>query len=269
MLESESDKKQTEGGKTMIKVLWTGGYDSTYRIAELSRHDVIIQPYYLSDRKRRSEKFELRAIREITEDIEKNPGTRCRILPLIMHKVSDLKPDREIVEAYYRLLSVSYIGPQYVWLGQFSKLNPGLELCIEMLTSQRGATYCISREGQLRKINDCGLVYWVLDKGGSSKDIITVFGSMHFPIIQLSKMDMLNGYRSMGFSEIMGKTWFCHTPVNGEPCGVCNPCNHAIKEGLDFKITPGGIERHEFEIKWQKFFWFKVWKKIRYRVYGY
>jgi len=121
----------------------------------------------------------------------------------------------------------------------------------------------------LRKISDGDIVYWVLDQESSNKDIITVFGSMHFPIIQISKMDMLDGYRSMGLTKILEKTWFCHTPVRGEPCGVCNPCKHAIQEGLDFKIPSAGLKRHEFEMKYREFFWFKCWKKIRYRICGY
>jgi len=266
---SELFLKQTVDGKALVKVLWTGGYDSTFRIAELSRYDIIIQPYYLSDRKRRSEAFEMHAISEITSVIERNPETRCRILPLEIHKVSEFKPDREIVEAYDRLRSVSYIGPQYVWLAQFAKSNPGLELCIEKLASESGATYCISRNGELRKINSGDLAYWVLDQENSNKDILTIFGSMHFPIIQISKMEMLDGYRIMGFSEILEKTWFCHTPVRGEPCGVCNPCRHAIQEGLGFKIPSAGLIRHEFEMKYRNLFWFKFWKKIRYRIYGY
>jgi hypothetical protein len=82
-------------------------------------------------------------------------------------------------------------------------------------------------------------------------------------------MDMLDGYRNMVFSEIMEKTWFCHTPVHGEPCGVCNPCSHAIEEGLVFKISPAGLERNKLEMKYQQSSWYRGWKKIRYRIYGY
>ena len=32
-----------------VKVLWTGGFDSTFRVTQLSRMDVEIEPYYLSD----------------------------------------------------------------------------------------------------------------------------------------------------------------------------------------------------------------------------
>lgn len=253
----------------IINVLWTGGFDSTYRMIELSSHDVVIQPFYLSDNHRRSEKFELNAISEITADIERHPETRCTILPLIKRQVSDLKPDNEIIEAYERLRNISYIGPQYVWLAEFAKLNKGLELCIEMPDCQSGATYCVRREGELMKICKSDLVYWTLDEKKSSKDILTVFGSLRFPIIELSKMDMLDGYKRLGFFETMKKTWFCHTPVRGEPCGVCNPCKHVIKEGLSFRIPPAGMERHKTEIHFINSGWFKYWKKVRYRISGY
>ena len=253
----------------IIKVLWTGGYDSTYRMVELSGQDVIIQPFYLSDKHRRSEKFELNAIREISGDIEKHPGTRCRILPLITQKTSDLVQDREIVEAYNRLRDISYIGPQYIWLAEFAKSIKGLELCVETDDSTRGATWCLRKNGKLKKIIDGDLVYWILDEEKSSRDVMTVFGSLHFPIIEITKLDMLENYYRMGFSETMKKTWFCHTPVHGEPCGVCSPCRQAIKAGLAFRVPPAGMERHKKEMYFNHSGLFKYWKKIRYKVYGY
>lgn len=266
---SEFYRKQTEEGKALVKVLWTGGFDSTYRMVELSRHDVIVQPFYLSDKIRLSEKFELRAISEITADIENDPGTRCRILPLIIYKASEFKPDRKIVEAWERLRSSSNIGTQYVWLAQFAKSNPGLEICIETVAYSSGASYCIRQQGKLKEINDRGLIYRVLDQDTSNEDLITLFGSMHFPMIHLHKMEILESYRNMGFSKVMEKTWSCHTPVNGEACGVCNPCKHAIEEGLGFKFSAAGLKRNELELKYQRFSWFRLWKKIRYRIYGY
>lgn len=267
--ESEIYWKQTVEGKALVKVLWTGGFDSTYRMVELSRHDVIVQPYYLSDKIRRSKNLELRAMSEISEDIENDPGTRCRILPLIINKASEFKPDRRIVEAWKRLRNSSNIGTQYVWLAQFAKSNPGMEICIERGSSCSGTSYCIRQNGKLREINDSGLIYRVLDQDNSNTDILALFGSMHFPIIHLSKMEMLENYRNMGFSKVMEKTWFCHTPINGETCGVCNPCKQAIEKGLGFKVSAAGLKRNELELKYQRFLWFKIWKKFRYRIYGY
>ena len=51
--------------QTVIKLLWTGGWDSTYRLVELSRMDVTVQPIYGCDGKRDSMEIEKR-IRCIT-----------------------------------------------------------------------------------------------------------------------------------------------------------------------------------------------------------
>ena len=42
--------------KRSNKCLWTGGYDSSFRMVQLSKSNVMIQPYYLSD-KRKCEKM--------------------------------------------------------------------------------------------------------------------------------------------------------------------------------------------------------------------
>jgi len=255
--------------RKFVKVLWTGGFDSTYRMVELSRHDIVIQPYYLSDNRRRSEKYELNAISEIAADIKGHPETKCVILPLIKRRVSDLKSDDEIIEVYNRLRNISYIGPQYIWLAEFAKSNKGLELCIETGDTQNGATWCLLKNGKVKKIIDGDLVYWILDEENSSRDVMTLFGSLRFPLIEITKLEMLEKYKDMGFSETMKKTWFCHTPVNGEPCGVCNPCRQAIEAGLAFRIPPAGLERYKKDMQFSHSGWFKYWKKIRYRVYGF
>ena len=71
----------------------------------------------------------------------------------------------------------------------------------------------------------------------------------------------------MGFEETMFKTWFCHNPIKNEPCGVCNPCKIAIKEGLAFRLTPVGLKRNNTEHKYMNRVWFKYWKKVRHRLY--
>jgi 7-cyano-7-deazaguanine synthase len=236
---------------------------------ELSRFDVLIQPYYMMDKQRRSEKCELNAVREITADIEKHPGTRCKILPLITQQTSEFYQDCEIVGAYNRLCNISYIGPQYIWLAEFAKSNKGLELCIETDDSHCGATWCLRKNGKLKKIIDGNLVYWILDEENSSRDVMTIFGSLRFPIIEITKLEMLEKYKVMGFFETMKKTWFCHTPVNGEPCGVCSPCRQAVDAGLAFRIPPAGLERNKKDINLSHSGWFRYWKKFRYRIYGY
>ena len=51
--------------KKTVNLLWTSGWDSTYRLVELSRMDVRVQPIYVTGMGRPSEQRELQAQKEI------------------------------------------------------------------------------------------------------------------------------------------------------------------------------------------------------------
>jgi len=59
--------------KKVIELLWSGGFDSSFRVTQLSMLPVIIQPYYLSDF-RLSENMELNAIEEISKLLKQKPA---------------------------------------------------------------------------------------------------------------------------------------------------------------------------------------------------
>lgn len=232
----------------IIKILWTGGYDSSFRMAQLSKHDVIIQPYYLCDN-RASERNELAAISSITEDIEKHPETKCTILPLIKVNVKEVEPDREITEAYLRLKEQTSIGSQYDWLPRFAKQVNGLELCLEKAETSK-ARNCILKFGKIKTITEGKVTYCIIDNKNSSSDLIKVFGAFHFPLplFEMTKLDMREEYVKLGFGESIDKTWFCFTPIDNEPCGLCNPCISSIKEGMDFRFSTAGLRRYKHRI---------------------
>ncbi len=59
-----------------IKVLWTGGFDSTFVVCQLSLLPVEIQPIYIS-MGRNSEANELKAIQTISDFVNANEKKRC------------------------------------------------------------------------------------------------------------------------------------------------------------------------------------------------
>src|SRR5690625_636372 len=95
-----------------INILWTGGWDSTFRLLQLIDKSVIIQPYYLKCG-RPSEEIEIKTINSILRLIEKNKKTNCQILNTLFKSVSDIAEDREISSAYYRLCKKDFLGDQY------------------------------------------------------------------------------------------------------------------------------------------------------------
>jgi hypothetical protein len=256
--------------KLLVNILWTGGFDSSFRMVQLSKLDVTVQPYYLSDKKRHSEQNELNAISAITIDIKKHPDTKGIILPLIKLKVSEIEKDSEISQAYERLRKITLIGPQYDWLARFAKMKQGLELCLEKGESTR-ARNCILKYGSLKNIIENQISYCIINEEESAIDLLKVFGSFHFPLplFEITKVEMQEEYKKMGFEETMYKTWFCHRPVNNEPCGICNPCKSVIEECMTFRLSPAGLKRFKTDTKYGDFIWFRYWKKIRRRIVGY
>ena len=67
--------------KGIVQIFWTGGWDSSFRVLQLSKKDVLIQPIYLDDN-RASADNELRAIDSIANKIKKLKSTKCSIYDL-------------------------------------------------------------------------------------------------------------------------------------------------------------------------------------------
>lgn len=239
---------KTKMKREIVNVLWTGGYDSSFRVIELSKLDLDIQPYYLSDN-RESEKNELNAIAEISKDIRLHPETKCNILPLITYNVSEVKDDKETTIAYSRLRNKIPLGTQYDWLARFALQNnlDSLELGLEKAYSSV-AYVCITKFGALKLIENEKevLSYYIIDKEQSHPDLYKVFGLFRMPysLFNLTKKEMLVEYDKLGFKNSVGKTWSCHKPINNKPCGYCHPCKSIVQEGMSFRITPAGLRRY-------------------------
>ncbi|MCF8095226.1 MAG: hypothetical protein K9J79_07670 [Desulfobacteraceae bacterium] len=235
----KSEKKYHN--RPFVKIFWTGGWDSTFRIILLAETEVVIQPYYIRDN-RKSEQNELNAIKAITKDLRATSSVRCSINDIIIYSVEDIGEDYSITEAYNRLLKKKFMGSQYDWLARFAKRNKEVELCIH---KDDKAHDIINTFGVLeKKHNDIIGGYFVLDKSKSTRDLEEVFGNFRFPIMNESKVSMQKEAKRLGYNSIMNKTWFCFTPIGNEPCGVCNPCQYAIEEGMAFRFSDAALKRY-------------------------
>lgn len=115
----------------IVKLLWTGGWDSTFRLVELSRQNVTVQPIYLFGDSRASEKLERIAMSKIIELLKQKPSTKANILPILYINISDIEPDEEISEAYRAIRDATNLGSQHEWIAWYAKINPGLEIGTE------------------------------------------------------------------------------------------------------------------------------------------
>jgi len=217
-----------------INVLWTGGWDSTYRVLELLLiENQTVRPYYIVDPERKSIANEILAMTNIRYRIKAAfPAQAERLMTLEMFHLEAIQPDKEISEWSQRLRFKTHIGTQYDWLARFAKYNATeLELCTEKI-SRFEAELLLFRDfvrPLLRgKGHECRI------EGPYPELAVQMFKYFRFPIMHLTKADMRAISEEHGFSDIMKLIWFCHSPKKGLPCGKCLPCLMAPASGLEY-----------------------------------
>ena len=87
----------------------------------------------------------------------------------------------------------------------------------------------------------------VISKDGSS-DAEMVFGRLDFGMLGVSKVEAMQVAQESGWMPIMRRTWFCHAPVNGKPCGTCNPCKDAMAEGMRWRMPLSARLRYRMRL---------------------
>jgi hypothetical protein len=225
-----------------INILWTGGFDSTQRVCQLSFFEIYIQPYYIRVR-RRSEPNELKAMSAIAAYIESQKTTKCVLLPVIIVTLDEL-PDYPDIEASWKnLYNYSKLGSQYAWFARLARKEEiYLELGIEYDPEGRAAR-AIREFGKTREVNvpvpgTEGFGYTEIDKAESSDDLINLYERMRFgiPLFYMSKLQTLEAYKQMGYEAVIQMTWFCAHPIIGKPCGLCNPCETVMHTHMGYRL---------------------------------
>jgi hypothetical protein len=226
-----------------ISLLWTGGWDSTFR---LLRAVVVekrtVQPYYLVDRLhyRPGVPEEQKAMQEIRARLAtQDPAASERLLPTITAAVADIALDPGLNAAYEQCLKIGFIGGQYEWLANYCLIHhiDGMELSIHKDDKARNLLEPLIDASRTR-----------LDARHAGDGRYELFKYFSFPIFDKTKQEMRSDAQAHGFGELMQLTWFCHRPRKGQPCGVCNPCIYTIDEGLGDRIPPLGRLRYHLRV---------------------
>lgn len=229
-----------------INLLWTGGLDSSFRLLELLLiQKKSVQPYYVYDRRRSSMSMELKAMEKIRELIfEKDQNCEKLLMPTIFKELSEIKPNTSITQTYQRVYSDYSIGIQNEWLARFAEETniTDLELSIE---ARVNVTHPFNGVvlANLDTEKDGDYYNYKLQNNPSYPDL-SLFKNFRFPLIKRTKTQMLKIAKEHDFMDILQHSWFCHSPVNQKPCGICKPCTIAIGEGLWKRIPVYGLFRY-------------------------
>lgn len=242
---------------TTFKMLWTGGYDSTYRLAQLSRYPVTIQAYYIINPNRKSLENERKAMQRILDLLGEKEETKAKILPVIELNRNDFEITEDIRVAYQGVKKKAKLGPQYEWLSAVSREIPGLELCLERSIEKPTEYDLFLRNANYQSYGEGIGEYYILTEE-NDPDLKNLLGNFHFPVLIFtrSKQDFLEDFKDWGYIDIAKETWFCSQPINNEPCGYCAPCRNVVKQGMAFRMPEASMKRYK-----NRYFWL-----IRYKI---
>ena len=190
-----------------------------------------VQPIYIIDKTRRSLKVEMEGIKKILGKIkELHPQAYHLILP-VWYVDEDLTINKEIEESSKYINTLVRLGTQYSWLAQFChnhNLN-NIEISNDKNLRTDSLTYFIMTNYIKSDLNN------LLNQEKYNK-IAPVFKHFSFPVVTLSKRDMLDITKKNNWQNIMYLTWFCHKPRKNKACGKCTPCINVIKKQMGFRI---------------------------------
>lgn len=218
-------------GRAPVHVLWTGGWDSTFRVLDLAlREGKRVQPHYILDPGRVSTMYELRAVDQIRLAANRRCGEDRIGEPRRIHLDEIIVADR-IREAQQELAARHHIGDQYAYLVAYAEQYrlDSLELCVHV----DDRAYALAKAGSSLSEDE--------HNDANARGVGSYLSRFAFPVLELSKTDMLRAAQHCGFADLMALSWFCHLPTaSGRPCGFCRPCRWTVSEGLPYRVSRAG-----------------------------
>ena len=242
-----------------VNLFWTGGYDSTFRLLQIVMvENKCVNPIYLNFNnldgygyRRQNIKFELLTMKKIINELI-NLGYGSQIMPLKI--IDSVTLSRDVIDSCRVLYDNGYLKrpvSQYAHMIQVSlDYNTIIEECAEK--SDHSTSYNMLKN----KLNDDKLL--IIDKVIDTP--LYVIRNMRFPIIDLTKKDMMHISKKYNFDHILKWTKSCWWPdAKGIPCRRCLMCRtrreelpSEFQESFDGLESPNYNETHIKKIKYDK-----------------
>ncbi len=187
-----------------VTLLWTGGWDSTFRLLQLlGDSDARVRPVYLVHESRDSAAYEIDAIRTIRTLIEEHmPGWADRLLPTEYESYLRIAESHSHYWEKWRALNGNErVGSQYPVLASYAEHNKidYLELSIEATT---GSAAILESIVEYRD-TPAGSVPTLDTKKLDSDDPVRLFERFAFPLLEYTKLDMKGEARRRGWMPIL------------------------------------------------------------------
>lgn len=237
-------------GKKEVLLLWTGGWDSTFRLLQLAEMEIVVKPIYIIDPLRSSREFEINAMRKILDAIKSDKRFRADLNDIKFYEADWILQnckDEQISRDYLYMHKKYKLGTQYEWIALLCKYESLRMESAILCHSHSKVGDAIKAEGAIVPLEDdfIGGRMKVVPRDGN-KVAYNVLGNLILPLVDITKQDEERMAREKGWINIMKLTWFCHSPINGKPCGLCNPCDDAISLGMKWRMPNEALKRHKY-----------------------
>ncbi len=237
--------------RNKVELFWTSGWDSTYRLVELSREDVIVEPIYITEMGRESESIEIERHSIILNELRKKKETKATLLPVRYVRQSEIPQNIDISNAFNFIRNEVGLGVQYEILALYAAMNPGIEIGSE---GGEPGTLRMTRAlcefgGMEIKGNE-----FTLHPDKATTEGRLVLGNMKYPIIDKPETVMRDNIVKWGYEDIMSHIWFCHNPINGRQCGLCRACEVKMETQMEFLLDEDAQKRYRIRERLRKLF---------------
>lgn len=175
--------------------------------------------------------------------IRNNPNTKCDLKDPIITDINSIKEDFVITNAWKIIHAKYSLGIQYDWLARFAKQQE-IKLEIGLEKNPRGKAFAvIDGECKLKEYDINGIIDYIIDPELSNTEAKLLFDHLLMPknIWNITKLEEVEEIKKLGYEKVVAKTWFCHNPIFGMPCGNCNPCKDALNEDMAYRIPKMGV----------------------------
>lgn len=220
-----------------VELLWTGGFDSTFRLLTLLLdHRLPVQPSYLYDARRASAPIEVATMDRIRAALSHaHPHTRELLLPTRVESVPAHAPDDDVQHAFDAILRDHRIGDQYAFLARWCHARGLRDVELSCEWGPRGTPHALE-PFMTPAASPHGLPTFRLHRDAPDA-FQRVFGMYTFPLMRMTKLEEAQIATRNDWNALLAETWFCHRPTRSQrPCGFCNPCQYALEEGFGARI---------------------------------
>lgn len=236
--------------KKKVILLYSGGWDGTFRLLQLCQYDIDIQPVYIIDEGRQSNPIERERISQIIQKARARfPANILDIRFYERRWILENCADEAIEKAFEHLREHYAVGIQYLWFALLGKHLGHEKMESGVVHQYHGKVEeAIETEASFAELRDDVLPvrYCVRPKDGKEDPASIVFADLILPIIKLTKEDEERIARENGWMDIMELSWFCHKPIKGQPCGLCGPCDDAMNTGMQWRMPKAAQVRYRF-----------------------